>query len=45
MEPEDACLWVYDTDGKHTIAFTDWQLENLRELRAEHKRSGPPPRS
>ena len=45
MEPEDACLWVYDTDDKHTIAFTDWELENLRELRAEHKRGGPPPRS
>jgi hypothetical protein len=44
MEPEDGRLWIYDTDDKHTIAFTDWGLENLREILAEHKRSRPPPR-
>ena len=45
MKPEDGYLWVYDTNDKHTIAFTDWGLQNLRDLLAEHKCGGPPPRS
>jgi hypothetical protein len=44
MEPEDGCLWVCGTGDQHTIAFTDWGLENLRELLAEHKRRQAPPR-
>jgi hypothetical protein len=44
MEPEDGCLWVYGTSDQHTIAFTNWGLENLRELLAEHKRRQVPPR-
>jgi hypothetical protein len=22
MEPEDGCLWIYDTDDRQTVAFT-----------------------
>ena len=42
MEPEDGCLWVYGTDERHTMAFTDRGLEYLQELVAEHKRSNAP---
>jgi hypothetical protein len=38
MEPEDGTLWIHDTGDQATLAFTDWGLENLRELVAEHKR-------
>jgi hypothetical protein len=41
MEPEDGTLWIHDTGDQATIAFTDWDLENLRELIAEHKRWKP----
>ena len=37
MEPEDGCLWIYG-DGDHQIlAFTDFGIENLRELVQIHK--------
>jgi len=42
MEPEDGCLWVYDTDEQHTMAFTERGLEYLQELIAEHKRTNAP---
>ena len=38
MEPEDGKLWIHDTGKRETIAFTQWGMENLRELLAEHKR-------
>lgn len=41
MEPEDGLLWIHDTGDQATLAFTDWGLENLRELIAEHKRWKP----
>ena len=37
MEPEDGLLWIHDTGDQATPAFTDWGLENLRELIAEYK--------
>jgi hypothetical protein len=37
MEPEDGCLWVFDTDDKETIAFTDFGIENLKALVDELK--------
>jgi len=45
MEPEDGRLWIYGTGDEQTIAFTEWGLENLREILAEHKRRQAPPRS
>lgn len=32
LDPEDGKLWVYDVDGIETVAFTDFGLENLREI-------------
>lgn len=45
MEPEDGCLWVLGTNDQETIAFTDFGIEYLRELLAEHKRRQASPRS
>jgi hypothetical protein len=41
MEPEDGLPWIHDTGDQATIAFTDWGLENLRELIADRKRCKP----
>ena len=32
LEPEDGKLWIHDVDGIETMAFTDFGLENLREI-------------
>jgi len=32
LEPEDGMLWVYDIDGAETLAFTEFGIENLREI-------------
>ena len=44
LEPEDGCLWIYDTNDRQTVAFTDYGLDCLRELIADYKRYPPPPR-
>ena len=42
LEPEDGCLWIYDTNDRQTVAFTDYGLDCLRELIADYKRYPPP---
>jgi hypothetical protein len=32
LEPEDGVLWIYDLDAVETLAFTDFGIENLREI-------------
>lgn len=32
LDPEDGKLWIDDVDGIETMAFTDFGLENLREI-------------
>lgn len=32
FEPEDGLLWVYDIDDIEVPAFTDFGMENLREI-------------
>jgi hypothetical protein len=32
LDPEDGKLWIYDVHGIETMAFTDFGLENLREI-------------
>jgi hypothetical protein len=32
LEPEDGCLWVYDTGDRETLAFTQRGVESLKEL-------------
>lgn len=44
MDPEDGCLWIYDTGDQQTLAFTRAGMEYLRELLAEHKRNRHSPR-
>jgi hypothetical protein len=35
FEPEDGLLWVYDINDAEVPAFTDFGLENLREIIAD----------
>ena len=32
FEPEDGLLWVYDINDVEAPAFTDFGMENLREI-------------
>lgn len=32
LEPEDGMLWVYDTDGTQTLAFTDVGIDAIRVI-------------
>jgi hypothetical protein len=32
LDPEDGKLWIYAVDGIETMAFTDFGLENLRQI-------------
>ena len=41
MEPEDGVIHVYGTDDDGTTAFTDFGIENLRELL--HRSTGKTP--
>jgi hypothetical protein len=38
LEPEDACLWIYDTDDRATLGFTERGTESLKELSTDRKR-------
>ena len=37
MEPEDGLIWVYNLSDGGVIAFTDFGIENLRELILIHR--------
>ena len=37
MEPEDGLIWVYNLSDGGVIAFTDFGIENLRELIVIHR--------
>jgi hypothetical protein len=37
-EPEDGCLWIYDTNDRETLGFTMRGIESLKELIADQKR-------
>jgi hypothetical protein len=38
LEPEDGCIWIYDTDERATLGFTERGIESLKELIADQKR-------
>ncbi len=38
LEPEDGCLWIYDTDDRATLGFTERGVESLKELGLDQKR-------
>jgi hypothetical protein len=35
LEPEDGKLWVLDIQGAETLAFSQFGIENLREIIAD----------
>jgi hypothetical protein len=35
LDPEDGMLWVNDVDGAQTLAFSEFGIENLREIIAD----------
>lgn len=37
MEPEDGQIWIYDLTDDAVMAFTDFGIENLRELIADQR--------
>ncbi|WP_376094063.1 hypothetical protein ACE7GA_00395 [Roseomonas sp. CCTCC AB2023176] len=37
LEPEDGCLWVYDTDDRQTLAFTRDGIKRPEKLIADEK--------
>ena len=38
LEREDGCLWIYDTDERATLGFTERGIESLKELSLGQKR-------
>lgn len=38
LEPEDGCLWIYHTEDRATLGFTERGIESLKELIADQKR-------
>jgi hypothetical protein len=38
LEPEDGRLWIYDTDNRTTLGFTERGIECLKELSLDQKR-------
>ena len=38
LEPEEGCLWIYDTGGRETLGFTERGIESLKELILDQKR-------
>ena len=38
LELEDGRLWIYDTDDRATLGFTDLGIESLKELSLDQKR-------
>jgi hypothetical protein len=38
LEPEDGLLWIYDTDDRAMLGFTEHGIECLKELSLDQKR-------
>lgn len=37
MEPEDGLIWVYGPDGEGTAAFSNFGVENLKDIIRERR--------
>lgn len=37
MEPEDGLIWVYGPDGESTAAFSNFGVENLKDIIRERR--------
>ena len=42
LEPEDGKLWVLDIEGAETLAFSQFDIENLREIITQVNRQRRP---
>ena len=40
LEPEDGCLWLYDTDEREVMALTAFGIECLQQLIADERATG-----
>ena len=38
LEPEDGRLWIYDSEDRATLAFTERGIECIKELSLDQKR-------
>ena len=38
LDPEDGCLWIYDTDESATLGFTVRGIESLKKLIVDQTR-------
>jgi hypothetical protein len=38
LDPEDGRLWIYDTDDRTTLGFTERGIESLKELSLDQER-------
>ncbi len=38
LDPEDGCLWIYDTDDRATLGSTERGIKSLKELSLDQKR-------
>ena len=43
MEPEHGVLWIYGIGDEEVLAFTDFGIENLRDLIPLYKKPVPAP--
>ena len=37
-DPEDGLLWIYGTEDRDTLGFTERRVESLKELSLDQKR-------
>ena len=45
LDPEDGCLWVYDSNDREVQAFTQYGIECLQQLIADERAAGTAPKS
>jgi DNA invertase Pin-like site-specific DNA recombinase len=38
LDPEDGLLWIYGTEDRDTLGFTERRVESLKELSLDQKR-------
>jgi hypothetical protein len=38
LDPEDGLLWIYGTEDRNTLGFTERSVESLKELILDQKR-------
>ena len=44
LDPEDGCLWVYDSNDREVQAFTQFGIECQKEIIADERAGGRAPK-